>query len=703
LRDLARSSRRAAAGRLVALAVLAAAVVLLLGPDLAAVAALRGAAFDTYQRLAPRQRVSAPVVIVEIDDASLAEYGQWPWPRTALARLLETIAEGGPAAIGVDIVMPEADRLSPDRLAPLVSGLDPGLGERLRSLPASDPALGATVARRHVVLAMIAVDAGLGGIGIPMRYTPARVVGGSARGHVRTFSGVLRSIDAIDAGAAGRGLVNAAPEERVVRRLPVVAAVGDVLVPSLGVEMLRVVAGEPAFTVRAGPGGVSAVEVGGVRVPTQRDGTAFVSYGRADPARYVSAADLLSGRIEARRLERKLVLVGVTAVGLGDAHVTPLALRVPGVEIHAQWLESVFDGRLLLRPSWAPWAEAAALLVGGAVLVLALPSLPTWGAVLVILVLLALSPVTGFLVYLRGGLLLDAASPAVGTGMVAVTMILAMVAEAQRQQRILREQVQAQREEAARVGGELEAARRIQMGILPTGVAGEDRVAVYAFLQPARVVGGDLYDFFKLDADRLFFVVADVSGHGVAASLFMAVSKALCKSAALRRGDDLGAIIRDAHADISRDNPEALFVSVWAGLLDLRTGELQHCNAGHEPAWLVGPDAGVARVLEDRSGPPLCVVDGYPYVALSHSMRPGETICLVTDGVTEAEDAARSLYGRQRLAETLARAAGDSPGGLGEAIRYDVTSFMSGTLASDDLTILVLRWQGAATASLRGP
>jgi serine phosphatase RsbU (regulator of sigma subunit) len=287
---------------------------------------------------------------------------------------------------------------------------------------------------------------------------------------------------------------------------------------------------------------------------------------------------------------------------------------------------------------------------------------------------------------------------------VAAALILGMLAAAQRQRRALRQEVQARREEAARVAGELEAARRIQMGVLPTSLVDEDRVTVYAFLQPARVVGGDLYDFFKLDADHLFFVVADVSGSGVAASLFMAVSKALCKSAALRRGNDVGAIMRDADADISRDNPEAFFVSVWAGLLDLRTGELQHCNAGHEPAWLVGPEVGPARLLESEGGPPLCVVDRFPYAAASYRMRPGETICLVTDGVTEAEDAGHRLHGRRRLAETLSRTgAAEGPGGLGQAIRDDVATFVAGTPASDDLTILVIRWHGGATARLSEP
>jgi serine phosphatase RsbU (regulator of sigma subunit)/CHASE2 domain-containing sensor protein len=686
--------------------VLVVAIAVVLGREVAPLAALRGNAFDAYQRLAPRPRLPAPVVIVAVDDASLAEYGQWPWPRTVLARLLDAIAEGRPAAIGVDILMPEADRLSPGRLAALVSGVDADLARRLAHLPGNDTVLGAIVARRRVVLGMAGVDDGERGVVPLSRRTAVRVVGGDPMRHVQVFPDALRAIDEIDAGAAGRGLVNTEPGDRVVRRLPVVAAVRDVLFASLGVEMLRVAAGERLFTVRAGRSGISAVEIGGLSVPTQPDGTVFIHYGRPDSSRYISAADVLSGRVDdVARFDRQLVLVGVTGTALGDIHATPVAARMPGVEIHAQWLESVFDGLPLLRPRWAPWAEAGVLALGGVLLIVALPALPAWSAALVVPLLVTFVAASGFIVYVRLGLLLDGAVPAFGLALVAAALMLTMLAEAQQQRRVLRQQVQAQREEAARVAGELEAARRIQMGILPVRLADEERVGLYAFLEPARVVGGDLYDFFRLDADHLFFVVADVSGNGVEASLFMAVSKALCKSTALRRRDDLATIIRDADDEISRDNPEALFVSAWAGLLDLRTGELQHCNAGHEPAWLVGRGDTRPRLLDESGGPPLCVLPSFPYVAASYRMEPGETICVVTDGVTEAENGAGHLYGRERLADVLGRLGPRAdPNELGGAIRSDVARFKAGAPASDDLTILILRWHGGnATGTVSEP
>jgi signal transduction histidine kinase len=411
-----------------------------LGPEPTLLRAIRGGAFDAYQRLAPRVRLSAPVLIVEIDDPSLAEYGQWPWPRIVLGRLIEAIAVGRPAAIGVDILMPEADRLSPNRLAAAVAGVDVDLATRLARLPGNDAVLGAIVARRRVVLGMAGIDAGENGGADMKRRTTTRVVGADPLPHVRVFQAALRDFDEIDAGAAGWGLVNTERETGLVRRLPVVAAVRDTLFASLGIEMMRVAAGEGWFTVRADRDGVSAVEIGDLSIRTQRDGSVFVHYGRSDSSRYVSAADVLSGRVDVTRFDRRLVLLGVTAAGLADVQMTPVAARMPGVEIHAQWLESIFDRRPLLRPSWAPWAEAGVLAAGGVLLVIAVPAVPAWSAALVTPLLLTAVAVTGFVIYLIAGLLLDWALPVFGLAITAATVILTMLAELQSQRRVLRRQ-----------------------------------------------------------------------------------------------------------------------------------------------------------------------------------------------------------------------------------------------------------------------
>ena len=180
------------------------------------------------------------------------------------------------------------------------------------------------------------------------------------------------------------------------------------------------------------------------------------------------------------------------------------------------------------------------------------------------------------------------ATPALALAALFTVMLAVTLTEAESQRRALRRQVEQQREAAARLAGELEAARRIQMGTLPRPAAafpGETRFDLYAMLEPAREVGGDLYDFFRLDDDHLFFMIGDVSGKGLPGSLFMAISKALYKSTALRRHGEVAVMMCEADAEISRDNAEGLFVTVLAGILDARTGELEYCNAGHEPPY----------------------------------------------------------------------------------------------------------------------
>jgi serine phosphatase RsbU (regulator of sigma subunit) len=153
-------------------------------------------------------------------------------------------------------------------------------------------------------------------------------------------------------------------------------------------------------------------------------------------------------------------------------------------------------------------------------------------------------------------------------------------------------------------------------------------------------------------------------------------------------------MMREANAEISRDNPEALFVTVFAGVLDLDHGLLEYCNAGHDPPYVVSAGGPPARLLEG-GGPPLCVVDEFEYEAARRPLAPGDILCLVTDGVTEATNAAGELYGRPRL-EALLRTVGSGTDAkaLAAAIRQDVERFVGEAEPADDLAIMVLRWTG---------
>ena len=654
----------------------AAGVVVLLAGALAIVfqtplvLSVRDTLFDGYQRLFPRDRRTSPATVVAIDEASLARYGQWPWPRARTAQLLRRIAADDPAAIGVDILFPERDGASPD-----------GSG---------DTALAQAIRGNRVVLAVAGLPYRDRRFLAPPTVAPVRLFMPQAPPLVQ-YRGQLQSLPILDRAAAGHGLISVGSAGQVVRRVPVVARIGDVYVPSLGVEMFRVAERLASLQIDANGRHRLTLRLGDVAVPAQADGQLWLHFGHDDPQRFVSAAELLAGRVAPQVLRHKLVLVGVTGLGLLDQKLTPLGERVPGVEIHQQLLEQIFDGGFLRRPAQAPWIEAGLLILAGLLLIGVVPALRVWKSVASFAVILGGLAAIG-LVAFKTGLLLDVASPALWVVVVFGTVLTATLAEADRQRR-------AMREAAARVAGELQAARRIQMGLLPaptTLFSNESRFELAALLEPARTIGGDFYDYAMIDADRLFFVIGDVSGKGLPASLFMALSKTLLKSSAMRGSSDIGGVLDRANAEIGRENPEALFVTTFVGILDVRTGILEYSNAGHEPPYIKPPDS-LAERFEIADGPPLCVLENFSYTTRYRQLAAGEWLCLLTDGVTEAMDRDKALYGVPRV-EAALRELPDSatPSDIIQALHRDVQRFVDGAAAFDDLTLLCLRWRGEA-------
>ena len=662
--------------------------------------------FDLHQVVAPRTVTALPVTVVEIDQRSLNALGQWPWPRSQLARLLDVIHRAGPAAVGINILMPETDALSPERLLAQTAVHDPAIVAALRAMPSNDAALARTLAGQPDVLVFAGT---LDATGAPLRVVPIEVHGSGAKPAlplaVPQYAGVLTSIEQLDRHAAGWGLISVDTTRGVVRRMPLVAGVQGTLVPSLATEMLRVAYRVPTLALSVRGTAVRQVHIGNLALPTEPDGTVRVYFSPHRADRFVSAADVLGGKVEASQLQRQLVLVAPTAIGLDEYQDTPLGERLSGSEIQAQLLENLVEGSLLRRPRWASVAEALLLLVLGAMLVWVMPRMRPARATLVMLAAIVLPVLAAFALFRSQRLLFDVASPGLCLLLLWAVLLVLTLTETMRQRRTLQGVVQAQREQGARIAGEMAAAQRIQTGALPRPelLEGDGRIDLYATLTPAREVGGDLYDFYRLDADRLFLLIGDVAGKGLSASIFMAVSKALYKSAMLRTPNaDIGEVMTVVNADVSRDNAEMLFVSVFAAILDLQSGALSYCNAGHDNPYRLPPALPEPGRISDGDGPPLCAVADYQYRGASCQLSPGEMLCLMTDGVTEAQNAAGELYGQPRAEQQLHASGrrGVSAFEMVCSLQTDVVAFAAGAEAADDLAILALRWLGPAAAPL---
>ncbi len=680
-------------GRIAAIAVLLVFVLLQASVGEALFSGPRLALFDAYERLVPRVRKSGPVVIVAIDEASLAAYGQWPWPRQRVAELVHRILGGHPMSLGIDIIWPEFDASSPARWAAQQHGLTPALHRALLELPDHDAELAATLAQGPVTI-------GIAGQrddrpDHPGPLAPTRLIGGAPRG-LPDFRSTLRSLPILDFAAAGHGMLSIDLDaDGMVRRVPSVSLLGGRIAPGFSIEALRLAARSPWLTIRLNGGEMRGIELGPLSIPTQADGRIWVDFTGTDERRFVSAGDVLSGRLPADVFDQRLVLIGVTGLGLIDHFNTPLGV-MPGVEVHAQVMENVLDGRYASRPDWALWAEEAITLGLGLLMIVGLPPLRLRWQALAATGLLIAPCAAGIAGWAYERWLIDVATPVVADAAVFVALLGGGLAEADRQRKLLRGALEKQKLVAATMEGELAAAFRIQMGILPKAedLLPDPRFNLEAQIVPAKHVGGDLYDFFKIDDDHLFILIGDVSGKGVPASLFMAVGKALCKSCALREEFDIGEIILRANTEISRDNTEMLFITLFAGILDLRTGSLSFCNAGHDPPFLAVPGQ-PPRQMASIGGPPLCVMDDFPYMSEEYQLAPGEILCLVTDGVTEAMNSAGDLMGHERVEAAFVQQPVDGDArSLAHLLRGAVAAFVDGAPPSDDLTLLAVQWIG---------
>ena len=652
------------------------------------VVSLRNAVFDGYQRAFPRERISEPAVIVEIDERSLAVFGQWPWPRARLAELIERIAEQRPRVIGIDLLFPEPDRFSPAAIAKTLPVMPNDLAEKLKAYPSGDTVLATALRERNVVLGIAGMEAIDPRFRLPPKVAPMRF-SSSRNLPLQTFAGHLRSLDELDSVAAGRGLLSGAAQDGIVRRAPLFARVQDVVALSFGMEMLRVASGGNVNVKDRGGTSID-VSIADLTIPAQSDGTVWLRYTPHDPQRFVSAIDVLTGAVPREKLENKLVLVGITGLGLLDHQVTVLRESVPGIEIHAQLIEQLFDNAHLQRPLFVLWFEMALMMIAGVLVIVLVPKRRVQRAFTMIAVGTLLLFALGVAAFLWLGILVDVAWPALSTTAIFGIVLAGSLAESDRQRRILRES-------AAHMAGELDAAKRIQMGLLPNPAevfAGDGRFTIAATLEPAHTVGGDFYDCFMLDAGRMFFVVADVSGKGLPAALFMASAKSHLKSAALLHPGDISGVLARAQAEIGRENPEQMFVTLFAGILHADSGRLEYVNAGHDAPYAHKPQAATVR-LEQAGGPPLCVMEGFEYPGGSRMLAPGEWLCVMTDGVTEATDADGEFFGSARLKELLEEAPElQWPGETVKRIRDRVHRFETGTEPADDMTLLVVRWNG---------
>ncbi len=582
---------------------------------------------------------SADIVIVGIDQAALDVLGPMPWSRKLMAEavtfLNHALPEGRPAVIGIDVLYsgssadPEADRL-----------LAEAAGEY------------GNVVTATAALFETRLEEGENGVF-------------SAR--QRAVTGWDRPYNALEQ-SAGTGHINAMEDADGILRHALLYVEDEEQGRVL--SFARVIYEHWCRATGKEINPCPAVSSGGFfYLPFSAAGGGY-SDG-------VSFLDLLDGTVDPLLFRDRIVLIGPYAPGLQDAYPTSLdrASLMYGVDIQANTIEA-FQKGFFPREG----GKALQLLILFAVsfaAALFLQKQPMRRAAVGALVLCAAWIPVCLLCY-RLGLILRPLPVPVSVA------VLFLWSAAENYMRI--------REEKRRIAAELSVAARIQRDMLPDRFPERTEFDLYASMTPAKEVGGDFYDFFQIDEDHFGFVIGDVSGKGVPASLFMTVAMTVIRDHTMQALSP-GAVLREVNRVICARNDESMFVTVWLGILELSTGRLVASSAGHEYP-ILREAGGAFQVYKDRHGLPIGAMDGAKYRDYELNLEPGSAFFVYTDGLPEAINPAKEQFGVERAVETLNTEAADDPQAMVETAHSAVDRFAGREPQFDDLTMLAVIWHG---------
>jgi len=424
------------------------------------IAPLQNIVFDTYQQIKPRPGGDSAVIVIDVDESSIAKLGQWPWPRTTIATLVDKVRDSGALAIGFDMAFSEPDRTSPRRIAKELVSRNSGntalaeLSRMLAQMPDNDEQFASSIKTMPVVLGFFngegKADSGL------VKKPGVVWLGEDLTRLLPPQRGVISSLEQLQEAAAGAGAISLSGDrtDEVIREVPLFNAYEGTAWPSLSIELLRLAienaTGEPqSFIIKTSEasgeasGGVAAIteaRVANFSFPLTADGKLKLYFARQDTSRVVPAHKVLSTSADELRpeLEGKILIVGTSASGLRDIRTTALRETVPGVEIHAQIIDQIMQGTFLSRPDWAFGMEWLLLAVTALIIILLVPFMgPAMAAMLGASIVAAVAAISWY-AFSRHGLLLDPVFPMAGGLLIYSLTTLMVYASTEREKRYIR-------------------------------------------------------------------------------------------------------------------------------------------------------------------------------------------------------------------------------------------------------------------------
>ena len=582
--------------------------------------------FDSYQKIFKYNEKQNDIVIVDIDEPSLAKFGQFPWGRNVFSKILENINKEDPKSVGFDIFFSEKDKQSPEEIIKTYSIEDTDIKNALQSIEGHDEKFQKTLKETKSVLAVF-------GSLVPTKGTynrkgKARIFakGGNVKNYVYNYKYSLGSIPILEKNSKGLGSINYITQsDAVVRSLPLIMVFNDKLFPSFGLEMIRVGEKKRSIITNLNDNGIKNISIKPYIFNTDKNSLIWVKYNRSINNNYISAEKVFDNNFDNNLFKDKYVLIGASAKGLFDTVKIPTGETVPGVQVHANVIDNLLKNNFLKRNDKIFIFELIiSILISIIAFVISQRIKPKYSLSIIFLGLIIIF-VIGLIIYKFRSELIDVSYPMI---MISITFLTGLYFRFLQENKIALQNLQKE----AKLLKERELAGGVQKSLFPDISAFEN--FVYAKNIPARDVSGDYFDVMKVGPEEYYFTLADVSGKGVKAGMYMAKASSIFRTLSNLKFP-LERVVFGVNNEIIEAKFKGMFVTAVFGKFNPISGDLTYINAGHESIMLFDKAKKIEFIESDL--PPIGIMKYF-----AESMVKSKTInikdktfVVYTDGVTE--------------------------------------------------------------------
>ena len=574
--------------------------------------------YDIYQSIFEENSEFNDVLIVDIDEKSIGEIGQFPWRRDVFANLVDKLENLEASVISFDIFFSEEDKQNPSKILGELNISNEGVLD-------SDQSLITAIQNSNVILPVLGDISVFDKMNNSKPKTNFISRGGDAENYLYNFKNKITSLEVINNAAKGIGNISYLDnQDGVLRSLPILLKIDGDIWPSLSLETLRLLHENKSILIQSSESGIKTIRTKNYSFNTDPNAIVHINYKKFGKDKYISAVDILNDKISKNIIKDKIILIGSSAQGLFDFVKIPSGKVIPGVETHAHAIENIINNDFIIKNLKTDIIEIIILLIS-LILVLIIPKKVNPKLSIVFFVGLCVFLITSSLVFYQFNYFIDIFYTTLGSAFLfLVTLYFRYLQENEIAIENEKKQIVLKKER--------EIAGEVQKKLFPKEF--EQKNILYAKNVPARDVSGDYYDYIKISEDEFYFTLADVSGKGVKAGILMANAAAVFRSMA-KLNKEVSTIARYINNQVADSSYQGMFITAVVGKYNIKEKKIEYINLGHEPIMVY--DENFNFEYYKSTLPPLGIMamDNDDFFQTNEISLVNKNLVIYTDGVTE--------------------------------------------------------------------